>query len=62
MGRDVFLRAVFAAKTAVKVGVIASLISALVGVTLGILAGYYGGKTDDVAVWIYSTFASAAAR
>ena len=58
LGRDVFLRAVFAAKTAVKVGVIASLISALVGVTLGILAGYYGGKTDDVAVWIYSTFAS----
>ena len=58
LGRDVFLRAVFAAKTAVKVGVIASLISALVGVTLGMLAGYYGGRTDDVAVWIYSTFAS----
>ena len=58
LGRDVFIRAVFAAKTAVKVGVIASLISALVGVTLGILAGYYGGKTDDFAVWIYSTFAS----
>lgn len=58
LGRDVFLRAVFASKTAVKVGVIASLISALVGVTLGILAGYYGGKTDDLAVWIYSTFAS----
>ena len=58
LGRDVFLRAVFAAKTAVKVGVTASLISALVGVSLGILAGYYGGKTDDIAVWIYSTFAS----
>lgn len=58
LGRDVFLRAVFAAKTAVKVGVAASLISALVGVTLGILAGYYGGKTDDAVVWIYSTFAS----
>ena len=58
LGRDVFLRAVFAAKTAVKVGVIASLISALVGVILGMLAGYYGGRTDDVAVWIYSTFAS----
>jgi len=58
LGRDVFLRAVFASKTAVKVGVIASLISALVGVTLGMLAGYYGGKTDDFAVWVYSTFAS----
>ncbi len=58
LGRDVFLRAVFASKTAVKVGVIASLISAIVGVTLGMLAGYYGGKTDDFAVWVYSTFAS----
>ena len=58
LGRDVFLRAVFASKTAVKVGVIASLISAFVGVLLGMLAGYYGGKTDDFTVWIYSTFAS----
>ena len=58
LGRDVFIRAVFAAKTAVKVGIIASLISAAVGVALGMLAGYYGGKTDDFVVWIYSTFAS----
>lgn len=58
LGRDVFIRAVFASKTAVKVGLIASLISALVGVTLGMLAGYYGGRIDDFAVWIYSTFAS----
>ena len=58
LGRDVFIRAVFASKTAVKVGLIASLISALVGVTLGMLAGYYGGSIDDFAVWVYSTFAS----
>lgn len=58
LGRDVFLRGFFAAKTAVKVGVIASLLSALAGVVLGLLAGYYGGRTDDITVWIYSTFAS----
>ncbi len=58
LGRDVLTRAVFASRTAVKVGVIASLISVLVGVSLGILAGYYGGKVDDVVVWIYSTFSS----
>ena len=58
LGRDVLTRAVFASRTAVKVGVIASLISALVGVSLGIIAGYYGGRTDHVVVWIYSTFAS----
>ncbi len=58
MGRDVFLRAVAGTSTAVKVGVVASVISALIGVGLGVAAGYFGGKTDNVVVWIYSTFAS----
>ena len=58
LGRDVLLRAVFAAKTAVKVGIIASVISAAVGVFLGICAGYFGGWIDDVVEWLYSTFAS----
>ena len=58
MGRDVLLRAVAGIATAVKVGVMASLISAVIGVSLGLIGGYFGGKTDDVVVWIYSTFAS----
>jgi len=58
LGRDVFLRALFASKTAVKVGVIASVIATFCGVLLGILSGYYGGTVDDVVVWIYSTFAA----
>lgn len=58
LGRDVLLRAIFAAKTAVKVGIIASAISAAVGVFLGICAGYFGGWVDDVVEWLYSTFAS----
>lgn len=58
LGRDVLTRAVFGAKSAVKVGVIASLLSAFIGVSLGLCAGYYGGKIDDLVVWIYSTFAS----
>ena len=58
MGRDVMLRALAGASTAVKVGLTASVIAALIGVTLGLLAGYFGGKTDAAVVWIYSTFAS----
>ncbi len=58
LGRDVFIRAVFATRTAVKVGLIASVIATLFGVTLGIFAGYFGGTVDDIVVWIYSTFAS----
>ncbi len=58
LGRDVLIRGIFAAKTAVKVGLIASVIATFFGVTLGICAGYFGGVVDDVVVWIYSTFAS----
>ena len=58
LGRDVLCRAFFATRTAVKVGLVASLISAVVGVGLGLAAGYYGGIMDDIAVWVYSTFAS----
>ena len=28
------------------------------GVALGLIGGYYGGRTDAVVLWIYSTFAS----
>ena len=58
MGRDVLLRAVAGIVTAVKVGIMASVISAIIGISLGLIGGYFGGKTDDVVVWIYSTFAS----
>ena len=58
LGRDCFLRAVGGIATAVKVGVIAALIAAAIGVTLGMLSGFYGGKTDSIISWFYSTFAA----
>lgn len=57
-GRDVLLRAAAASSTALKVGIVSGVIAAFTGVFLGTVAGYFGGKTDDIAVWIYSTFAS----
>ncbi len=57
-GRDVLYRAVAGISTAVKVGLTASIISGVIGVTLGLLGGFFGGKIDDIVVWIYSTFAS----
>jgi peptide/nickel transport system permease protein len=58
LGRDVAWRALGGTATAIKVGASASLISAFIGVILGVIAGYYGGKVDQIIVWIYSTFAS----
>ncbi len=57
-GRSVFFRAVAGCAGAVKVGTIAAGIAMLIGVTLGAAAGFFGGKTDDFIVWLYSTFAS----
>ena len=58
LGRDVFQRTVQGARIAFQVGVITSCIAIPIGVILGCLAGYFGGKTDDFIVWLYSTFAS----
>jgi peptide/nickel transport system permease protein len=58
LGRDVFLRLVQGTRIAFYVGIITSLIAIPIGVVLGLMAGYFGGRTDDVIVWLYSTFAS----
>ena len=58
LGRDCFMRAAGGIATAVKVGVIAAMIAAVIGVTLGMLSGFYGGRTDSIISWFYSTFAA----
>jgi peptide/nickel transport system permease protein len=57
-GKDVFWKGLFSIPTALKVGIIGSGFAAFIGVILGILAGYFGGKIDDLVVWIYTTFAA----
>ena len=57
-GRSVLLRALAGTIPAFKVGFIAGAISVFLGTGLGICAGFFRGKTDDLVVWIYSTFAS----
>lgn len=58
MGRDVFFRAVAGSSSALKVGFCAGIIALAIGVSLGAAAGYFGGKTDKLVIWLYSTFAS----
>jgi peptide/nickel transport system permease protein len=57
LGRDVFQRLVQGTRIAFLVGMVTSLIAIPIGVILGCIAGYFGGKVDDVIVWLYSTFA-----
>lgn len=58
LGRDVLQRLIQGSRIAFQVGVVTSLIAIPIGVLLGCLGGYFGGRTDDLIVWLYSTFAS----
>ena len=58
LGRDVLQRLAQGTRIAFLVGIVTSLIAIPIGVILGCVAGYFGGKTDDFIVWLYSTFAS----
>lgn len=57
-GRSVLLRALAGTVPAFKVGIVAGLISVFIGTALGVCAGFFRGRTDDLTVWTYSTFAS----
>ncbi|MCP4785050.1 MAG: ABC transporter permease [Fuerstiella sp.] len=57
-GRSVFLRSIYSIRVAVLVGVVTGLVSVTFGSLLGLAAGYFGGWTDGIVTWLYSTFAS----
>ena len=57
-GRDVLVRTLAGSASALKVGIVSGLIAIVIGVGLGVIAGYFGGRTDEVVVWLFSIFAA----
>jgi ABC-type dipeptide/oligopeptide/nickel transport system permease subunit len=48
VGRDLFVRVMYGARTSLTVAIVATGLATLIGVILGMLAGYRGGAVDTV--------------
>jgi peptide/nickel transport system permease protein len=48
VGRDVFVRVIYGARTSLLVALGATAIAVVIGVALGLIAGYLGGKIDTL--------------
>ena len=51
-GRDILSRLIVGVRVSLAVGLITVLISLTIGIILGAVAGYFGGKTDDIIMWL----------
>lgn len=54
-GRDVLARAAHGTITSLIVGFFGAALAVAIGTVFGALAGYFGGKTDELIVWFYTT-------
>jgi len=52
LGRDVWARLVYGARTSLFVGGLAMAASLAIGMTAGLVAGYFGGVTDAALMWV----------
>jgi len=58
LGRDVFSRIVYGARTALIVAIVVTAISVVIGALLGAISGYFGGWVDGTIMWITDLFMS----
>ena len=58
MGRDLFWRVLYGARSSLAIGFVAVMISLVVGVPLGAIEGYFGGRTENIIMRIIDIFAA----
>jgi peptide/nickel transport system permease protein len=55
LGRDYLSRLIFGARISMLIGLATVVASGLIGTTLGVLGGFFGGRVDDVVMFIITT-------
>ena len=55
LGRDHFIRLLYAGQVSLGIAFSAAVLSLVIGVGLGVITGYYGGIVDDVATNFYNS-------
>ena len=53
-GRDMLSRLMYGTRISLSIGFLAVLISLTLGVVVGSMGGYFGGRIDDVIMWLMS--------
>jgi len=52
IGRDYLSRLIYGARISMLIGVLTVITSGVIGITLGVIGGFYGGRTDDVVMFL----------
>jgi peptide/nickel transport system permease protein len=55
IGRDYLSRLIYGTRISMMIGVFTVITSGLIGITLGIVGGFYGGRTDDVVMFLITS-------
>jgi peptide/nickel transport system permease protein len=56
LGRDIFSRVVYGARTSLYIAITVVFIALLIGVPIGLVAGYFGGRIDHVIMRVADVF------